>query len=667
MHAVTSRPIHGDESANPESLPPQPHAATSRVPDTANLSRAMQMARDRLAVEQQQDGHWIYPLEADCTIPAEYILMNHFVGEVDPNTEQGMAAYLRDKQHPEGGWTLFPGGDFDMSVSVKAYYALKLAGDPMDAAHMVRAKEAILARGGAAKSNVFTRITLALFGQVPWRATPFIPAEIILFPRWFPFHLLKVAYWSRTVMVPLFVLCTLKPRAINPQGVEIAELFTIPPQQERHYFVRPKNWFGRLFLALDTLGRFLEPWLPDRLRQYAVRRCEQWFLDHMNEGHGIGGIFPAMVNVFECLVVLGYPENDPARKQARQAIDALVVQDKEQSTTTWCQACVSPVWDTCLAAQAMIEVESGQALIDQALDWLQSRQLREEPGDWRLYRPDVVGGGWAFQYSNYHYPDLDDTAMVAWAMCRHDPDRYRETVARAARWLVGMQSRNGGFAAFDADNTCYYLNTIPFADHGALLDPPTADVTARVVACLALAGKGRYRAPLRKALDYLKREQESCGAWFGRWGTNYIYGTWSVLSALEVAGEDPRQDYIQAAADWLCAVQGTDGGWGESNRSYCSGFEYCSYPATPHQTAWAILALLAAGRETGTEVQAGIQYLLDYQNEGGVWDTPDFNAPGFPRVFYLKYHGYSRYFPLWALARYHNVLCCQQPLSSTVR
>lgn len=619
-----------------------------------SLSRAVDRACARLLKEQQKDGHWIYPLEADVTIPAEYILMNHFIGEVDPDTEQRIARYLRTRQQEDGGWPLFSGGDFNMSASVKAYYALRLAGDLPDAPHMLRAKVRILAHGGAARSNVFTRITLALFAQLPWRATPFIPAEAILLPRWFPFHLRKVSYWSRTVMVPLFVLCTLKPRAANPRGVGIPELFTVPAEQERHYFLPPKTIVGWCFTLVDRLGRRLEWLLPGRLRRHALRRCEQWFLERMNDEHGIGGIFPAMVNVLESLVVLGYPADDPARQRARQAVDSLLVRE---DSSIWCQPCVSPVWDTCLAVQGALEADAAPERMTVALDWLQARQLSIEPGDWRASRPQLAGGGWAFQYRNDHYPDLDDTAMVAWAMCLHDPARYRRAIDRAAAWLAGMQSANGGFGSFDADNCCYYLNAIPFADHGALLDPPTADVTARVVAFLALAGRGRYREPLQRAIDYLLREQEPSGAWYGRWGTNYVYGTWSVLSALELAGPEPRiTAAVQAAVRWLYAVQQLDGGWGESNRSYYPGMEYCAHPSTPHQTAWALLALLAAGQKDSPAVQAGIAWLLARQNEQGLWQDPSFTAPGFPRVFYLKYHGYCRYFPLWALARYRRLL-----------
>ena len=618
-----------------------------------NIDDAIKTAREALLTHQQEDGHWVYELEADCTIPAEYILMNHFVGEIDYPLEHKIAIYLRSKQDEHDGWSLYHGGSFDLSCSVKAYYALKMVGDDPNAEHMVRARNAILNHGGAANCNVFTRIALALFGQVPWRATPFIPAEIILLPEWFPFHISKVSYWSRTVMVPLFILCTLKPTAANPRGVDIRELFIIPPEDEQNYF-RVTTALSRAFLMLDHVGRLIEKLVPAFIRNVSIRKCEQWFLDRMNEEHGIGGIFPAMVNVYESLVVLGYDKDHPRRQQARKAIDNLLV---NQGNTIYCQPCVSPVWDTALACQTLLEVEGKtSSAIKEGLDWLRDRQLSDEPGDWRGYRPHLQGGGWAFQYSNYHYPDLDDTSVVAWALQRATPEDYRENIDRATVWTAGMQSSNGGFGSFEVDNTHYYLNAIPFADHGALLDPPTADVTARCIALMSIVDQGKYAGNIEAAIRYIKAEQEFDGSWYGRWGTNYIYGTWSVLTGLEVAGEDPGQDYIRRAVNWLHRVQNEDGGWGESNDSYYPPKHWRPYSSTSFQTAWALLALMAAGEVRSPTVHRGIDYLLKQQKLSGVWNDESYTAPGFPRVFYLRYHGYTKYFPLWALARYRNLL-----------
>ncbi len=620
----------------------------------ADLDDAIQAAKNKLLEQQHDDGHWVYELEADCTIPAEYILMNHFVDEIDDETELKIAQYLRDQQNEDGGWSLYTGGDFDISCAVKSYYALKIVGDAPHEEHMVRARNMILNHGGAARSNVFTRILMALFEQVPWRATPFIPAEVIILPKWFPFHIDKVSYWSRTVMVPLFILCTMKPKAANPRGIDIRELFITPPEDEQHYF-KVTTALTRAFLILDHLGRFAEKIVPKFVRRYSIRKCEQWFLDRMNEEYGIGGIFPAMVNAFESLVILGYAKDSPERKLARQAIDSLLT---KRGNTMYCQPCVSPVWDTCLAAQSLIEsdTESTSSEIEHSLDWLKERQLRDEPGDWRIPRPKLEGGGWAFQYSNYYYPDLDDTSMVAWAMHRTGKEKYSEPIQRAAKWVAGMRSNGGGFGSFEVNNTQYYLNAIPFADHGALLDPPTADVTGRVIALLSLADKEKYSSVIKDAINFLKSDQEEDGSWFGRWGTNYIYGTWSVLTALELAEEDPQQDYIRKAVTYLQDMQNEDGGWGESNDSYYPPKHRRPFESTAYQTAWALLSLLAVGEADTEMVKKGVNFLISNQASDGHWYNDSYTAPGFPRVFYLKYHGYTKYFPLWAMARYRNLL-----------
>ena len=621
------------------------------------LDRAVFAARDALAAKQSAQGYWLFELEADCTIPAEYIMMMHFLDEIDAPLENKLAAYLRSHQAVHGGWPLYHGGDFNMSCTVKAYYALKLAGDDPQAPHMARARAAILERGGAARSNVFTRIALALFGQLPWRGVPFIPVEIMLLPKWFPFHIDKVAYWSRTVMVPLFILCTRKPVAKNPRRVSVRELFTTPPEAERHYFrdaVKQGGMLARMFLIADRLGRMIDPFIPRSMRARATRRAEEWMLERLNGEDGLGAIFPAMVNALEAMTILGYANDDPRRATAKRALQKLLVVGP---SSAYCQPCVSPVWDTALAALAMQEAGDPAAVgaATRALDWLQTEQVLDEPGDWQVSRPGVAGGGWAFQFANSHYPDLDDTAVVAWAMHQaHNSDEYSESVRRALDWLVGMQSTNGGFAAFDADNTYYSLNRIPFADHGALLDPPTSDVTARVVTVLARVARPQDKAALTRAIAYLRAEQESDGAWFGRWGTNYIYGTWSALTALAQAGLGGQDPAVRKAVDWLKGRQNADGGWGEGNDSYARTSSKAA--STPYQTAWALLALLAAGEVGSDSVRSGIDHLLRTQAPDGLWSDPSFTAPGFPRVFYLKYHGYSGYFPLWALAAFRTLI-----------
>ena len=625
--------------------------------DDEALNDALRAATDALLRDQAPDGHWCYELEADVTIPAEYILMMHFMDEIDSSLEARLATYIRRVQNSEGGWPHYQGGRSDLSATVKAYYALKLAGDDPDADHMRRARALVLARGGAARCNVFTRIALAMFAQVPWRAVPFIPVEVVLLPRWFPFHITKVSYWSRTVMVPLFVLTSLKAQARNPRGVGIPELFVTPPWHEHRYFIA-RSSLNRFFFFLDRLGRGLEPLIPGFVRRRALRRALLWFTERLNGRDGLGAIFPAMVNAYEACRLLGYPADHPLCKDAREALRRLVV---ERDDEAYCQPCVSPIWDTALAVLALEELaEPPCEAIDRALAWLAGRQVTELRGDWAVERPDLEPGGWAFQYNNAYYPDLDDTSMVAWAFQRWLPARarYASALEGATRWLLGMQSANGGFASFDADNTHDYLNEIPFADHGALLDPPTVDVSAHVYGYFASLPfpTEALQTSMRRCLEYILDDQEEFGGWYGRWGTNYIYGTFSVLLALELAGYDMETGPIRRAVHWLESVQREDGSWGESNDSYDDpSLAGTHLRGTAFQTAWAVMALMAAKRTGTPAVQRGIAYLVRTQESDGTWRDPEYTAPGFPRVFYLKYHGYSLYFPLWALAMYRRL------------
>jgi squalene-hopene/tetraprenyl-beta-curcumene cyclase len=521
---------------------------------------------------------------------------------------------------------------------------------------MARARAAILAHGGAARCNVFTRATLALFGQVPWRALPVMPVEIILLPRWFPFHLDKVSYWSRTVIVPLLILMACKPCARNPRRVGIEELFVTPPEQERRYISNPTcSAWGRAFLALDQLLRIAEPLFPTRMRQRAIREAVAFVTERLNGQDGLGAIFPAMANAVMALETLGHAKDHPDLVTAKRAIRELVIDNGDRA---YCQPCLSPFWDTALTCHALMEADLPGAApnIRRALDWIAKRQILESAGDWAKTRPGVRPGGWPFQYRNDHYPDIDDTAAILCALHRADPGRYRHAIERGVEWILGLQSRNGGWGSFDADNTYEYLNNIPFADHGALLDPPTADLTARCISALAQVGYSREYPAIARGLEFLRRGQEADGSWFGRWGTNYIYGTWSVLCALNAAGEDMTQPHVQKAVRWLEGRQQADGGWGESCASYWAERRHEVVASTPSQTAWALLGLMAAGEVESTAVARGIDYLRHGSRQGARWDEELYNAVGFPRVFYLHYHGYSAYFPLWTLARYQTLM-----------
>jgi squalene-hopene/tetraprenyl-beta-curcumene cyclase len=629
------------------------------------LTRSIESAAQALLARQRPDGHWVFELEADATIPAEYVLLRHYLGEpVDAALEQKIAVYLRRIQGAHGGWPLFADGDLDVSATVKAYFALKMIGDAVDANHMRRASEAVLARGGAAHANVFTRTMLALFGFIPWRAVPVMPIEIMLLPKWFPFHLDKISYWSRTVIVPLLVLMARKPRARNAKGVRIDELFLEPPHTIGPAPKAPqqKAWWFWFFRGVDNILRATEPFFPKRTRQRAVDRAVAWVSERLNGEDGLGAIFPAMANSVMMFDLLDYPENHPQRAIARASVEKLLAVHEHEA---YCQPCVSPIWDTGLVCHALLEVggEGAVAQVKRGLDWLTPKQILDVRGDWIARRPNLRPGGWAFQYANAHYPDVDDTAVVAMAMDRvqnlSGAKDFDASLARAKEWILGMQSANGAWGAFDADNEFYYLNNIPFADHGALLDPPTEDVTARCLSMLAQFGQTAASSEaVRRAIDYLRRTQLAEGSWYGRWGMNYIYGTWSVLCALNAAGVDHAAPEMRKAANWLIAIQNDDGGWGEDGSSYKLDYKgYERAPSTASQTAWALLGLMATGDVDHQAVARGIAYLTAQQGADGFWNEPRYTATGFPRVFYLRYHGYAKFFPLWALARYRNLKC----------
>ena len=632
----------------------------AEVPAEA-LDAAVASAAAALLRRQRSDGRFHFDLEADASIPAEYVIVRHFLGRLHPEHERKTANYLRRIQEPHGGWPMLAKGPLNVSASVKAYFALRLAGDPADAPHMVLAREAILAAGGAVNVNVFTRITLALFGIVPWRAVPVMPVELMLAPAWFPFHIYKISYWARTTLIPLMVLMALKPRAKNPSAIGIDELFVVPARSVRRW---PKTanqvgiW-GSVFAGLDAVLRQVEPWFPRWSRRVAIARAVAFVRERLNGEDGLGAIYPPIANTLLMFNALDLADDHPDMVDAAAAFEKLVTVNGEEA---FCQPCLSPVWDTVLASHALMEASPNhREPVSQALAWLIPLQVLDLRGDWAVRRPRLRPGGWAFEYINPYYVDLDDTAVIVMALDRarrrEGTTGYDEAIARAREWVVGMQSANGGWASYDVDNTAAYLNAIPFADHGALLDPPTVDVSARCVSMLGQLGERIGTSMvLARGIAYLLAEQHPEGSWFGRWGLNYIYGTWSVLIAFAGVGLDPCHPSIRRAVTWLELIQNADGGWGEDDAGYAPDYAgYRPSESTASQTAWALLGLMAAGEVAGEAVRRGVAYLVAEQASDGFWDEPRYTATGFPRVFYLRYGGYPKFFPLWAMARYRTL------------
>ncbi len=622
------------------------------------LNESILRARDRFLNIQNEKGFWVFDLEADTTIPSEYVLLQRFLGrEIPEDLKLRFANYLRNRQLQSGGWPLYYEGEANISASIKAYFALKQLGDSPDAPHMARARTYVLKQGGAAEANVFTRIMLALFGQIPWETTPAMPIEIMLLPQWFFFHLSKISYWSRTVIVPLLILYAKRPVCALTREEGVPELFVSPAHELRHLDrFASGSFFKNCFLILDRFLKKADPVMPRVLRKKGLKLAETWTLERMKGEGGIGAIFPAMANAVMALRVLGYSDDHPDFVRGIQAIEDLLVHQDEES---YCQPCVSPIWDTCLSLSAVLEggLDPNHEAVKNDAQWLFSQLIRV-PGDWIYRAPDLEPAGWAFQFENTFYPDVDDTPMVLMALLRAGAlkeDEHREEIVKAVKWVIGMQSSDGGWGAFDIDNNYLYLNEIPFADHGALLDPGTSDLTGRCIELLAMLGFKADFPPIARALDFLKREQEDCGAWFGRWGVNYIYGTWSVLKGLGRLGEDPSQPYIRRAVEWLKSCQNPDNGWGETCYSYTDPALAGQGKSTASQTAWALLGLMAAGEANSAAVQRGVHYLINQQDEEGKWDEKLYTGTGFPSVFYLRYHGYGQFFPLWALGEYRRL------------
>ena len=618
------------------------------------LAAAVERAALGLLGRQAPDGHWVGELQGDTILESEWVLLMAFLGREDDERVRKAARYVLDQQQDGGGWSNYPDGPADVSVSVKAYFALKLAGHDPDEGYMTRARDVIRALGGAAASNSFTKFYLALLGQFPYANCPAVPPEMMFLPRWAYFNIYAVSSWTRTILVPLSIFYAHKPVRRLPEGLGIRELFLLPPETPLppHPPSAKRLSWTNFFLATDRLIKRLERIGLGPVRRRAVRRAWAWMRERFADSDGLGAIFPPMIYTAVCLRCLGYADDSPEMVRALRQLDELMI---EEDDTLRLQPCFSPVWDTALTLNALADagVPGDHPAVGRAARWLLEREVRR-PGDWSVANPGVEPAGWFFEYRNGFYPDTDDTAMVLMALAKTgfaSSPEGRPAAERGLRWLLALQNRDGGWAAFDRDINREVLTKVPFADHNAMLDPSCPDITARVLESLGHYGYRPDNPQVARALAFLERTQESFGAWPGRWGVNYVYGTWQVLAGLRSVGFDMTAPLARRAAAWLKEVQQPGGGWGESCRSYDDPSFAGQGTPTASQTAWALLGLIAAGEAGSDEVRQGVHYLLATQLPDGGWHEEQFTGTGFPKVFYLKYHMYSLYFPLMALAR----------------
>lgn len=619
------------------------------------LDEAIRRTQAFLLRRQQADGYWHFPLEANVTMDAEYIFFNRFMGRDARRQEARVVDHMFSTQAPDGSWSLYPGAPGHVSLTIEAYFALKLAGISPQEERLQQAARFIRAHGGLAKAGVFTRCFLAYFGQFPWYGLPAMPVELILLPPWFPINIYAFSSWARETVVPLTILMALKPQVPLAPGEGVDELWLSPPTPQALAFPGSREWISwkNFFLAVDSTLKFLSrtiPWAP--LRQRALRRAEQWILERQDRNGGWGGIQPPMLNCVMALKTLGYPDDHPVIRKGIQAIDDFLIADGD---SLMMQPCVSPTWDTALGAKALLDsgLSPDHPALARAAEWLIRNQIFK-PGDWSVYNPDLDPGGWAFEFANDWYPDVDDTAVILMQLQRiaiKDRHARQRAIAYGLQWALGMQSRNGGWAAFDTNNDSEFLNQIPFADMEAMIDPPTEDLTGRLLELMGNYGFDLQSSRARKAHRFLLRTQRSDGSWWGRWGANFIYGTWSVLAGLRAIHDDLHAPHIRRAVAWLKQHQNSDGGWGETLASYDNEALAGRGESTPSQTAWAILGLLAGEDGVSREVLRGVEYLVRTQNPDGSWDERLWTGTGFPRHFYLRYDGYRIYFPLMALGQ----------------
>jgi squalene-hopene/tetraprenyl-beta-curcumene cyclase len=623
------------------------------------LAAAVRRAQEHVLGLQRADGHWCGELEGDSILQSEYAMLLLFFGRREDPKFAALCAQLRRQQGEHGGWSIFPGGPPDVSPSVKAYFVLKAAGDDPGAPHMARARDVILRLGGLEACNSFTKLYLSIFGAWRWLDAPAVPPELILLPNWFYLNIYEMSSWSRAIVVPLSVIWAKKPR--RDAGVLIDELRSGRPMDKRGVDRRERLWYGffrginhALHLA-EALGLFWP------VRGLALRRCEAWFTERFERSGGLAAIFPSVANAAMALRCLGHPDDHPGIVAQLRELERLEIPDGD---TLRLQPCFSPVWDTALAINTLLDsgVAPSHPALQRAASWLLDHEVRS-PGDWQVKNPNAEPGGWFFEYENDFYPDCDDTAEVLSALGRLpllDPaeeERRGGALERALRWQISMQSRDGGWGAFDRDCDREVFTYVPFADHNAMIDPSTSDVSARTVEALLLCGHDVDSLPVRRGLAFLEREQEGDGAWYGRWGANYLYGTWLALCALAAAGRGGGEAARRGAA-WLLEHQNDDGGWGETLLSYDDPRLRGEGESTAAQTGWAMLGLLAVAdtqpREIASRIDAALgraaALLLRTQRPDGGWEDRHWTGTGFPRVFYLRYHYYDRYFPLQALA-----------------
>ena len=627
----------------------------------AAAAAAIRRIRSHLLERLHPDGYWEDPLDCDTTVDSDYIFYLHVLGRngpADQATVAALAARLRDQQLPDGGWNIHPGGPAEINATVKGYVALKMAGDPPDAPHMTAARDAALRLGGLPRTNSFARLYLSVLGLIDWASAPAIPPELMLLHRGLPFHIYQMSYWSRCILVPLSILWA--KRFTVPVATDIAELL---PGGSR--VVEPKggngdlfSWRG-LFTRTDRVLKWLDGRLGDAnpLRRPALAAAEDWIVERFADSAGLGAIYPAMVNAVFALKALGRSDDDPLMRQAVAEVDALLVPAGADGGADRLRVlpCTSPVWNTALTVLALgiSGLPADDPRMRAAGKWLLDHECRRV-GDWSG-DPSARGvepSGWYFQFANGFYPDTDDTAMVLMALARVDLPESAPAFRRSLRWIAALQSRNGGWGAFDADNDAWWMTQVPFADHNAMIDPATADITGRILEMLGRIGAATDTPMVRRAVRFLRADQRPDGSWYGRWGVNYIYGTWQVLEGLAQVGQRMTAPWVRRAADRLESWQNADGGWGECISGYEEPEGFVPAESTPSQTAWAIMGLLAAGRADTPAVRHGIEWLVDNQTADGDWDETLFTGTGFPRVFYLKYPMYRKYFPLLALSKW---------------